>query len=173
MKNAKDKGIDLSYAEPERKNQLWKVDLEIRELKRRWHNKMKSKNVPERLWCFGLKHSSQIMRLLPRASLQGRTGHEQVTGKTPDISEYTDFDFYDLVWYYPGVHPSISEDDRVLGRWLGVSHRIGSDMCYWVMEKDGIPVSETTVQHVTRDDMFDPRTFHSRSLTSMPHLTLA
>ena len=46
LKNAKDKGIDLSYAEPERKNQLWKVDLEIRELKRCWHNKMKSKNVP-------------------------------------------------------------------------------------------------------------------------------
>ena len=85
------------------------------------------------------------MRLLPHASLQGRAGHEQVTGKTPDISEYIDFDFYNLVWYYPGVHPRISKDDRVLGLWLGMSYCIRSNMCYSVMEKDGIPVSETTV----------------------------
>ena len=60
------------------------------------------------------------------------------------------------MWYYPGVHPSISEEERVLGRWLSVSHRMGSNMCYWVMGKNGIPASETTVQHVTRDDMLDP-----------------
>jgi hypothetical protein len=26
----------------------------------------------------------------------GRSGYEQVTGKTPDISEWLDFEFYDL-----------------------------------------------------------------------------
>ena len=91
---------------------------------------MVSKGVPKRLWDFGLKHSAKIMQMLPRNNLRGRTAFEHVTGKTPDISEYIDFDFYDLVWYYPGVHPSISEDNRMLGRWLGVSHRIGSDMWY-------------------------------------------
>ena len=29
LKNAKGKGIDLTYAEPDRKNQIYKVDLEI------------------------------------------------------------------------------------------------------------------------------------------------
>ena len=82
-------------------------------------------------------------------------GYEQVTGKTPDISEFLDFSFYDLVWYHPGVHPSISEDNRVLGRWLGVSHRNGSNMCYWVMGRDVIPVTETTIQHVTFNNMLD------------------
>jgi hypothetical protein len=81
---------------------------------------------------------------------------EEVTGKIPHISEYCDFDFYDLVWYFPGVHPSISQDNRALGRWVGVSHRIGSDMCYWIITSDGIPISESTVQHVTRDDMLEP-----------------
>ncbi len=95
------------------------------------------------------------MQFLPHEALRGRTGYEQVTGKTPDISKFLDFDFYDLVWYHPGVHPSISEDNQVLGRWLGVSHRIGSDMCYWVMGRDGIPIAETTIQHVTCDDMLD------------------
>ena len=81
---------------------------------------------------------------------------EAVTGKTPDISEYLDFDFYNLVWYFPGVHPSISKENRALGRWLGVSHQIGDNMCYWIMPVSGHPIAETTVQHVTRDDILDP-----------------
>ena len=156
LKNAKGKGIDLTYAEPERKNQIYKVDLEIRELRKRVHNKMRSKNVPKRLWDFCLKHSAKVMQFLPRATLNGQTGYEYVTGKTPDISEFIDFDFYDLVWYSPGAHMSISDDNREIGRWLGVSHKIGSDMCYWIMGASGIPIAETTVQHVTRDDMIDP-----------------
>jgi hypothetical protein len=27
-----------------------------------------------------------------------RTGYEEVTGQTPDINEWLDFEFYDLVW---------------------------------------------------------------------------
>jgi hypothetical protein len=33
-------------------------------------------------------------------SKRKRTGHEEVTGDTPDISEYIDFGFYDWVWYW-------------------------------------------------------------------------
>ena len=72
----------MTYAEPERKNQIWKVDLEIREVKRRWHEKMRTRRVPKRLWDFGLKYAAKIMQLLPRNDLQGRTGYEEVTGKT-------------------------------------------------------------------------------------------
>ena len=36
-----------------------------------------------------------------------------------------------------------------LGRWLGVSHRIGQLMSYWILPKSGRPVSCVTVQHVT------------------------
>jgi len=73
---------------------------------------MQSKNAPKRVWDFCLKHSAKIMQFLPRPSLNGRTGYEHVTGKTPDISEFIDFDFYDLVWYSPGAHMSISEDNQ-------------------------------------------------------------
>ena len=31
--------IQLTFTEPERVNQIWKVDQEIRELKKRWHHK--------------------------------------------------------------------------------------------------------------------------------------
>jgi hypothetical protein len=41
----------------------------------------------------------------------GRSGYEQVTGKTRDISEWLDFEFYDLVrcWDQPNK-PNINDE---------------------------------------------------------------
>jgi hypothetical protein len=39
-----------------------------------------------------------------------------------------------------------------LARWLGVSHHIGLDLCYWLVTDSGQVVSKTLVEHVTRDD---------------------
>ena len=83
---------------------------------------------------------------------------EHVTDKTLDISQYCDFDFYDLVCYHPGIHPKFNDENRALGQWIGVYHRIGSDMCYWILIKSGIVIADTTVQHVRRYDMFDSET---------------
>ena len=80
---------------------------------------------------------------------------EHVTAKKPFISDYSDFDFYDLVWYHPGLHPNYNDENKTLGRWLGVSHRIRGDMCYLILTKSGTVIEKTTVQHVTRDDMID------------------
>jgi hypothetical protein len=30
----------------------------------------------------------------------GRSRYKQVTGETPNISEWLDFEFYDLVWWW-------------------------------------------------------------------------
>ena len=83
---------------------------------------------------------------------------EHVTAKTPYISKYYDFDFYDLDWYHPGLHPNFNDENSTFGRWLGVSHRIGSDMCYLILKKSGTLIEETTIQHVTRDNMIDAQT---------------
>jgi hypothetical protein len=59
---------------------------------------------------------AELMQFLPRSSLWGCTGYEEVTGNIPDISEFLDFNFWDLVWYCAGAHPSISEHNHWLGR---------------------------------------------------------
>ena len=92
------------------------------------------------------------MHFIPQGR-NDRSGYEMITGKTPDISEYLDFDFYDLVWYWRSPHPSLAEHDRELARWMGVAHRVGSDMCYWLMPVSGIPVVNSSVQHVTTEDL--------------------
>ena len=76
-----------------------------------------------------------------------------VTGQTPDISEWLDFEFYDLVWWLDrSDKPNFTENTRRLARWLGVSHRVGSDLSYWLITESGKIISKTSVEHVTRDD---------------------
>ena len=94
--------------------------------------------------------------MIPSEKLNSRTPIEAVTGETPDILEYVDFYFYDLMWYHTGDHICVSKDHRALGKWMGVARRVGSDMSYWIMPISGQPISKTTVYHVTRDDMLDP-----------------
>ena len=76
---------------------------------------------------------------------EGRMPSEIIAGETPDISEYIDFEFYDWVSFRsnPGLGPV------QLGRWLGVSHRFGRLMSYWIFPESGIPISATTVQQLT------------------------
>ena len=62
---------------------------------------MVKRNVPKRLWDYGIVWACEIMCLTLNSSfsLEGWTPMEQIMGETPDISEYLDFGFYDWVWY--------------------------------------------------------------------------
>ncbi len=104
-----------------------------------------------RLWDYGLTYEANILNRIPRGREQ-RTGIEMVTGETPDISEWIDFEFYDRVWYYDQKKIEIDGSGRRLARWLGVAHRIESDLCYWLLLESGKVIARTTVQHVIRDD---------------------
>ena len=84
-----------------------------------------------------------------------RTGYEEVTGQTPDISEWLDFEFYDLVWWLDRPNkPEFTENTR-LAWWLGVSHQVGSDLSYWLITESGKIISKTSVEHITRDDYLE------------------
>jgi hypothetical protein len=46
-----------------------------------------------------------------------------VTGETPDISEWIDFEFYDRVWFYNQKKIKIDGSGRRLARWLCIAHQ--------------------------------------------------
>jgi hypothetical protein len=122
----------------------------IRELKAKWRQRMVHEGVPLRLWDYGMVYETELMSC---TSVSGeRTGIEEVTGNTPDISEWLDFSLYDWVWICQNRVNSM-EENPVLARWLGVAHRIGSDMCSWVLIQNGEIIARTTVQHVTHEDL--------------------
>ena len=106
---------------------------------------MANRKIPRRLWDYGLLYESEIMSRTARGT-EKRTGLERITGDTPDISEWIDFDFYDPVWFWDRPN---DEQNPQMGRWLGVAHRVGSDMCYWILKSNGFVLARTTVQHIT------------------------
>ena len=157
MKEVNRLKIRLRRSEVSRSNQNHAAEREIGELKKRWRNRMSKKNIPARLWDYGLVYESNILNRIPRGSQQ-RTGLEIVTGETPDISEWIDFEFYDRVWFYDHKKMEIDDTGKGLARWLGVAHRVGSDLCYWLLLKSGNVIARTTVQHVTREDLLNNET---------------
>ncbi|KAL7569667.1 hypothetical protein ACA910_008321 [Epithemia clementina (nom. ined.)] len=127
-------------------------EAEIGTLKRRWRSRMARRKIPRRLWDFGLVYEAEILSRTARGP-DGRTGIEEITGNMTDISEWADFAFYDLVLFWHQPHPDVSSAGRELGQWLGVSHQIGSNLCYWVINSKGKVQARTTVQHVTNQDV--------------------
>ena len=117
---------------------------------------MFKKRCPRRVWDFGLVYEGEILSRLSRGR-DGRTGMEEITGQTTDISDWLDFEFYDTVWVLnrTSIKMDTVDDERLPAKWLGVSHHVGSDLSYWLLLGSGKIVSRTSVQHVTQSDMRD------------------
>ena len=138
--------IPTRTSKKERSNQNSSEGV-IRELRKKWHRNMFKAGCPRRLWNYGLPHTAKAMQHTASYSgnLNGRTPFEKLTGETPDISEYLDLVFNNWVIF--------KEDTGLgevqVGRFLGVSHNVGSLMSFWVLPPSGIPVSRTSVQRLT------------------------
>ena len=93
----------------------------------------RKKNILNRLWDCGIDYFCKTGNLTVNRSRysDGRTPLEIITGKKPDLSEHLDFGFYDWVTYRNNAGLGVTE----VGRWLGVSHRVGQPMSYWILPK--------------------------------------
>jgi hypothetical protein len=147
MKNVRKYSIDFHITEPYRPNHNFAEGV-IREIRKKWFRIMVRKSVPQRLWDYGLQWVCDIQNRTSNSSrgLDGRCPLERITGETVDISEYLDFGFYDWIWY----RENAGLGETKIGRWLGVSHRIGTLMSFWVLTSSGKVLSRTTVQRVTQ-----------------------
>ena len=67
-----------------------KAEAAIRELKQKWYQVM----VPKHVWDYRIRWVANMMQHTVNNS--GRTPIEQMTGETPDLSE---FSFYELVYF--------------------------------------------------------------------------
>ena len=111
------------------------------------------RKAPKCVWDYGYVWECEIYSRT--AGRDGRTGLERITGDTVDISEWLEFEFYDIVRYWDNRE---NETKDSVGRWLGVSHHVGSALCYWILTNKGTVISRTTVQHWTEDEVRNPET---------------
>ena len=148
MKQVRQHNIDYHTSEPHYHNQN-PVEGCIRELRRKWYRTMIRNRVPKSLWDYGYQWicetNSMTYTTAGHPLGSGSIPLANVTGETPDISEYLDFGFYDKVWFKENAGSSPYEP----GRWLGVSSRVGRNMCYWILTQKGTVLSRSTVQRVT------------------------
>ena len=127
-----------------------RAESAIRELKKGVVRLLHRTKCPKRLWCYAAVYEAE-KRSLHTHSLMDRTPYEVLTGSTPDISEYLYFKFYDRCWYYDSA--DFPDQVRTLGRWLGVAHRVGQAMCYWVLTAKGTILARSTVEPVRSDEV--------------------
>ena len=73
---------------------------EIGRMKTHYRRIMNCHQCPETLWCFGMEYTSALQERIAHPGLENRSLLEWLTGETPDISEFTDFDFYHFVIWY-------------------------------------------------------------------------
>ncbi|KAI2499224.1 Reverse transcriptase (RNA-dependent DNA polymerase) [Fragilaria crotonensis] len=147
--------IKLRMAEKGRGiTQNHRAEAEIREVKTKWKARMRSNQIPSRLWDYGLVYIAEIQSLLARGA-DHRPGLERVTGHTVDISDWLDFDIFERVWYWNQRKMDMTDEQACIGHWLACrSHCVlGSDMTYWILTESGKVIARSTVQHITVADM--------------------
>lgn len=90
------------------------------------------------MWDYCTLYHSKVRNLTahPHFKLQGRTPLEIVTDHTPDVSEYLDYTWYEPVWYFD-QEAEFPDARWKWARWLGVAHRVGQALCYYILPASG------------------------------------
>jgi len=97
------------------------------------------RRIPKCVWDFHITWEAQIYT---RTVHKGNsTPLEVLTWDTIDISEWTEFEFHYLVSYWDNRDSEAKEN---IGRWLGVSHHVGSALCYYILTEKATVLSRTT-----------------------------
>jgi hypothetical protein len=114
------------------------------------------KEIPIATCCTAINHSALQETLIlvchkslyfgARTNLNDCSALEVMSGETPDISTFTNFDFYQFVIYYD---PNDSNDDgkgrSKLARWLGPSESLGQGLCYYLLKLNRRYIARSTV----------------------------
>lgn len=67
----------------------------IQEVKKKWYMIKGNKDIPDRIWDFGISWIYETDNVTANSSRysKDRTPFEMITGETPDITKYLDFTF--------------------------------------------------------------------------------
>ena len=55
------------------------------------------------------------------------------------------------VWFYSPA--AFLVEKQLPGRWLGVVHRVGQALCYWILPVSGVPIARSMVQPISKDNL--------------------
>jgi len=147
-----DYGIRQSSTEPYSPWQN-RAEINIREAKKSIRRLMQCSKTPLPLWDYCATYVAKITSLTSNDIyvLHGRTPYEVVTGNTPKITEYIEFRWYEPVYYYDEAN--FPNPKLHLARWLGVAHRVGQALCYWMVTKSRKVIARTMIRALTKNEL--------------------
>ena len=87
--------------------------------------------------------------------LEGRVPEEAVTGYTPDISPYAQFDWYEYIWYYDPV-AQFPYEKKLLGRWLGVAECSIDIMAFYILTETGKVIVRKSIWGLSKEEIQMP-----------------
>jgi hypothetical protein len=87
--------------------------------------------------------------------LEGRVPEEAVTGNTPNISPYAQFDWYNYVWYYDPV-VQFPFKKKLLGRCLGVAECSTDIMAFYILTETGKVIVRKSIWGLSMEEMQTP-----------------
>jgi hypothetical protein len=96
---------------------------------------MRRSGSPRKLWNFCGVWCAAIRRLTSMDKLDGRTPTEVVTGTTPDISQYAQFDWYEPIRFLDNRH-AFPNETKLLGRFLGVAKHCTDVMAFRILTEN-------------------------------------
>ncbi len=106
-------------------------------------------NIPRRLWDNGMAYACNLRHLQQGDLIFVRRMKKPRAILQISASAST---FNSMIGY--GIGNGIGNNQ--VGRWLGVSRRVGASMCYWLLTSNGNVLSRSTVQRMTRVDRQTP-----------------
>jgi hypothetical protein len=117
---------------------------------------MRHTDTPLEFWCYAAEWAARVTSLVAHdlPVLRTRTPEEVVTGRTPDISEFAHYSWYDWVWYRDQA--SFPEPRILLGRWLGVAGDVGQAMTYWILTAKCTIIARSSVKQLQDYEKRDP-----------------
>ena len=131
-------------------------EVAIKELKGAAGRDLRASKCPKKLWDDCLDRRAYIRSFTAHDiySLMGEVPDTLVNGETPDISEFSQFKWYEWV-KYRDQQVAFPEDNFVLGRYLGPSTDIGPAMTCKLLNIKGNYIHRSTVRALTDDELAD------------------
>jgi hypothetical protein len=133
-----------------------RAEASIGEAKKLIGRVLRKTGAPVEFWCYAAQWAAKIISLTAHdlPILGSRTPEERIIGRTPDISEYANYSWYQWVWYRDQA--SFPEPQIRLGRWLGVSEDVGQAMTYWILTDKNTVIARSSVKSLEDYECRDP-----------------
>jgi hypothetical protein len=133
-----------------------RAEAGIRDIKKLVGWALRYSGAPVEFWCYAVEWAARVTSLIAHdlPALKTRTPEEAVTGRTPDISEFAHYSWFEWIWYRDQA--SFPKPKLCLGRWVGIAGDVGQAMTYWILTSQCTIIARSSIIRLQDYELRDP-----------------